>query len=155
MKPGSLACMVAVVAMLHCLVSHAQSMEPLSYTNSPIGLNFLIAGYGYQSGNVLLDPTLPLKNVKATVDNGFLAYSRVIDCWGQSGSLALIVPYAHLSATGDLFEQSKSVDRTGFADLIMKLSVNLYGAPALSMKEFPSYHQDVIVGVSLLVTAPS
>ena len=25
----------------------AQVMEPLSYTNAPIGLNFLIAGYGY------------------------------------------------------------------------------------------------------------
>jgi outer membrane putative beta-barrel porin/alpha-amylase len=47
------------------------------------------------------------------------------------------------------------VDRTGLADLTLKLSVNLYGAPALSLKEFSGYHQDTIIGVSLQVTAPS
>src|SRR5450755_1307045 len=73
---------------------HAQTMEPLSYTNSPIGLNFLIAGYSYQSGSVLADPSLPISNVKASVDSAVLAYSRILDCWGQSGSLALVVPYA-------------------------------------------------------------
>jgi outer membrane putative beta-barrel porin/alpha-amylase len=130
-------------------------MEPLSYTNSPIGLNFLIAGYGYQTGSVLVDPSLPIKNVKATVDSAFVAYSRVIDCWGQSGSLALVVPYAWLSARGDVFQQSRSVDRTGLSDMTLRLSVNLYGAPALSLKEFTSYHQDAIIGVTLVVTTPS
>jgi Putative MetA-pathway of phenol degradation len=149
--------MIAAATLSICAHStvRAQSMEPLSYTNSPIGLNFLIAGYGYQTGNVLLDPSLPLKNVKATVDDAFLAYSRVIDFWGQSGSIALVTPYAWLSATGDVFEQHMKVDRTGLADLTLKLSVNLYGAPALSLKEFSGYHQDTIIGVSLQVTAPS
>jgi hypothetical protein len=35
----------------------AQSMEPLSYSNAPIGLNFLIVGGTYQTGSVLVDPT--------------------------------------------------------------------------------------------------
>ena len=135
--------------------AHAQSMEPLSYTNSPIGLNFLISGYDYQWGNVLVDPTLPVKDVKATVDGAFLAYSRVIDCWGQSGSVALVMPYAWVSASGEVFEQARTVDRTGLNDLTLRLSVNLYGAPALSLKQYSGYHQDIIVGVSLYVTAPS
>jgi hypothetical protein len=155
MKPGSLACMVAAVAMLHCVVSHAQSMEPLSYTNSPIGLNFVIAGFGYQSGNVLVDPSLPLKNVHASVDSAFLAYSRVIDFWGQSGSLALVMPYARLTASGDVFEQHMSVARRGLTDLSMRLSVNLYGAPALALDEYAKYRQDTIVGITFQVTAPS
>jgi hypothetical protein len=149
--------MIAAASLAICPHSkvHAQSMEPLSYTNAPIGLNFLIAGYGYQTGNVLVDPSLPLKNVKATVDNAFLAYSRVIDFWGQSGSVALAMPYAWLSASGDVFEQHTTVDRTGLADLTLRVSVNLYGAPALSLKDFSNYHQDTIIGVSLQVTAPS
>src|SRR5271167_4851257 len=122
-------------------MTHAQSMEPLSYTNSPIGLNFLIAGYGYQTGNVLVDPSLPLKNVKATVDTAVLGYNRVIDFWGQSGSVSLVMPYAWLSASGDVFEQQRTVDRTGLSDMTLKLSVNLYGAPALSLKDFANYHQ--------------
>jgi hypothetical protein len=136
-------------------VAQAQTMEPLSYTNSPVGLNFLIAGYTYQSGSVLADPSLPISNVKATVDGGYLAYSHIIDFWGQSGGVSLVVPYAWLSASGDVFEQQKTVDRTGLGDLTLRLSVNLCGAPALSMKEFSGYHQDIIVGVSLIVTAPS
>jgi hypothetical protein len=130
-------------------------MEPLSYTNAPIGLNFVVAGYAHQSGSVLVDPSLPIKNVKATVDSAFLAYSHIIDCWGQSGSLALVVPYAWLSASGDLLEQNRSVDRTGLSDLSLRLSVNLYGAPALSLRQFAGYHQDTIVGVSLRVSVPS
>jgi hypothetical protein len=87
------------------------------------------------TGNVLLDPSLPIKNVKATVDDAFLAYNRIINCWGQFGSVAVVIPYAWLSATGDVFEQHMKVDRTGLTDLTMKLSVNLLGAPALSLKD--------------------
>ncbi|MGO9934257.1 MAG: transporter [Steroidobacteraceae bacterium] len=135
--------------------AHAQTMEPLSYTNSPIGLNFLIAGYSYQTGNVLVDPSLPIKNVSATVNDAFLAYDRILDFWGQSGGLSVVMPYAWLSASGDVFEQQRTVDRTGLSDLTLRLSVNLYGAPALSLKDFANYHQDWIIGVSLIVTAPS
>jgi hypothetical protein len=149
------ASIIAALAMAYCVIAHAQSMEPLSYTNPPIGLNFLIAGFGYQSGNVLVDPSLPLKDVHATVDSAFLAYSRVMDFWGQSGSLTLVMPYARLTANGDVFEQHMSVERLGLADLSMRLSVNLYGAPALSLNDYSKYHQDTIVGATFQVTAPS
>jgi len=133
----------------------AQSMEPLSYSNAPIGLNFLIVGATHQWGSVLVDPTLPVKDVKASVDTATLAYMHVIDFWGQSGSLAMVVPNAWLSASGEVFDQARSISRTGLADITMRLSVNLLGAPALSLPEFASYRQDTIVGITLLVTAPS
>ena len=133
----------------------AQSMEPLSYTNAPIGLNFLIVGTTHQWGSVLVDPTLPVKDVEATVDTATLAYMRVLDFWGQSGSLALVVPNAWLSASGEVFDQARSISRTGLADITARLSINLFGAPALTLPEFARYQQDTIVGVTLLVTAPS
>jgi hypothetical protein len=141
------------LAALPC--ARAQSIEPRSYSNSPIGLNFLIAGYGYQWGDVLLDPSLPVKNADAKVNSVVLGYSRVLDFWGESGTLAVVLPYAWISASGQVEGQAKSVDRSGFADLGLRLSVNLLGAPALSLKEFRDYRQDTIVGVSLLVTAPT
>src|SRR6202142_488512 len=88
---------IVVLAIGPFRTAKAQTMEPLSYTNSPIGLIFLIAGYSYQSGSVLADPSLPVSNVKASVDSAVLAYSHILNCWGQSGSLALVVPYAWLS----------------------------------------------------------
>lgn len=130
-------------------------MEPLAYTNAPVGLNFLITGYSHQSGSVLADPALPVRNVSANVDAATLAYSRVIDFWGQSGTLAMVVPYAWLGASGEVLDQAKSVSRTGLADITMRMAVNLYGAPALTLPDFAKYRQDTIVGASLVVTAPA
>jgi Putative MetA-pathway of phenol degradation len=137
------------------VTARAQSMEPLLYTNAPIGLNFLIAGYSYLWGDILADPSLPVKGANAKVNSAVLNYSRVLDFWGQSGTVAVIVPYAWLSASGEVAGQSRSVDRTGLADVTLRASVNLYGAPALSLQEFRDYRQDTIVGASVLVTAPT
>jgi hypothetical protein len=43
----------------------------------------------------------------------------------------------------------------GFADPRFRLSVNLYGSPALTLKEFRDYEQDLIIGASLQVSAPA
>ena len=40
------------------------------------------------------------------------------------------------------------------ADPIFRLSANFYGAPALTLKEFAGYEQDLIIGGSLRVIAP-
>jgi hypothetical protein len=133
----------------------AQSMEPLSYSNAPIGLNFLILGGTHQTGSVLVDPTLPVKDVTAQVNTATLAYSHVFDFWGQSGSLAFVLPNAWLTASGEVFDQARSISRNGLGDMSLRLAVNLLGAPALTLQEFASYQQDTIVGVTMLVTAPT
>jgi hypothetical protein len=143
------------LAIVSVHTARAQQMEPRSYSNAPIGLNFLIAAYQYSWGDVLLDPSLPITNVDAKVNSVVLGYSRFIDLFGESGTIAVALPYARVTANGDLEGQPRSISRAGFADLAMRLAVNLYGAPALSAQEFRDYHQDTIVGVSLSVTAPT
>jgi Putative MetA-pathway of phenol degradation len=152
LSAGSMALLTA--GMLALSVARAQQMEPRSYSNVPIGLNFVIAGYAHSRGDVLLDPSLPVEDANAKVDTLILGYARTLALWGQSGTLSVVLPYASLSANGTLEGQTAGVERSGFADPAMRLSVNLYGAPALSMQEFAAYRQDVIVGASLLVTAP-
>ena len=147
--------LLAVTLSLAAPGACAQQLEPRSYSNSPIGLNFLIAAYQYQWGDVLIDPSLPIKNADAKTNTVLLGYSRVLDFWGKSGTLAVVLPYAWLSASGQVEGQAKSVDRSGAGDLGLRLSVNLFGAPALSLKEFRDYRQDTIAGVSLVVTAPT
>ena len=41
---------------------------------------------------------------------------------------------------------------TGFARPAFRLSINLYGAPALTLKEFAAWEQDLIIGASLQVS---
>jgi hypothetical protein len=57
----------------------AQDLEPRAYSNSPIGLSFAIAGYGYAKGNVLTDPSLPLDNVSNESHVAVLAYATTLN----------------------------------------------------------------------------
>jgi hypothetical protein len=43
---------------------------------------------------------------------------------------------------------------SGLGDPRLRLSVLLYGAPALTLREFAAYRQDTIIGVSVQVSAP-
>jgi len=157
--PGGIEFIAAVASLALAIIFHpgsanAQSMEPRAYSNAPVGMNFLILGYAYQQGDVLLDPSVPVKDVSAKVHTAVLAYARSLDVFGKSGKIDIVVPYAWLSASGTANEVSQSRDVSGFADPAVRFSVNLYGAPALSFEEFKNYRQNTIFGVSLLVTAP-
>jgi hypothetical protein len=132
----------------------AQDLEPRAYVNTPVGLNFLIAGYTYTTGSVATDPGLPIADADLTLHTGLLAYARSLDVWGRSGKVDVLVPYSGLSGTALFMGQERQREVDGFHDPRLRLSVNLYGAPALSFEEFPAYEQDLIVGVSLAVTAP-
>jgi hypothetical protein len=118
----------------------AQSVEPRPYSSAPVGVNFLLVGYGYVEGGVTRDPTL-------------LAYSRAIDVMGRSGKVGVLLSYAKLAAKGDETELSSS-EGSGLGDPKFAFTYNFYGAPALGANEFASYRQDLIVGVSLYVSAP-
>ena len=132
----------------------AQDIEPRAYSNAPVGVNFLIAGYAYTHGGVSFDPSVPLTDAKLNTSNAVLAFASVFDLWGDSAKFDAIVPYTWLSGTAEY--QGQSVQRTvsGFANPAFRLSINLYGAPALSLKEFADWEQDLIIGVSLRVSAP-
>jgi len=155
--PGGIefiAASLAIAVIFHPGLANAQSLEPRAYSNTPVGMNFLMLGYAYQEGDVLLDPSAPLKDVSAEIHSPVLAYVRSLDVWGKSGKVDIIVPYAWLSASGKVGGEARDRKVSGFADPAVRFSVNLYGAPALSFEEFKSYRQDTIVGVSLQVTAP-
>ncbi len=132
----------------------AQSMEPRAYSNAPVGMNFFILGYAYQQGDVLLDPSLPVTDVSAKAHTAILAYSRVLDVFGKSGRVDIVVPYAWLRASGNVNEVGRTREVPGFVDPAVRFSVNLCGAPALSFEEFQKYRQKTIFGISLLVTMP-
>jgi hypothetical protein len=136
-------------------MAHAQDIEPRAYSNSPVGVNFLIAGYVYTEGAVPFDASLPVKNAQLKTSSAVLAYARVLDLGGLSGKFDAIVPYTFLSGTADALGQPVERNVDGFADPKFRLSVNLYGAPALTLKEFKDFEQDLIVGASLQVSVPS
>src|SRR5215472_9398666 len=131
--------------------ARAQDIEPRAYSNAPVGVNFLIGGYAYTRGGIPTDGSLPLTNPELHTSNPVVGFAHVFDLWGLSAKFDAIVPYTWLSGTAEY--KGEPVERTvnGFADPAFRLSVNLYGAPALILPEFANYHQDLIIGASLRV----
>jgi hypothetical protein len=150
----------AIAALAACALiggasrTHAQDIEPRAYSNAPVGVNFVIAGYAYTRGGVAFDPALPVKDPHLETSNAVLAYARVLDLWGKSGKFDVVAPYTWLSGTAQFAGQPIQRNVNGFAAPRFRLSVNLYGAPALKLNEFRDYEQDLIVGASLAVSPP-
>jgi hypothetical protein len=83
-----------------------------------------------------------------------LAYLRTVDWWGDSGTVQLVMPFATLAGTASFLGQPVSRDVGGLLDPSVRASINFYGAPALTLKEFAGYVQDLVIGGSLDVTMP-
>lgn len=134
--------------------ARAQDIEPRAYSNAPVGVNFLIAGYVFTRGGLSTDPAVPITDARLNTSNAVLAYARVLDLWGKTGKFDAIMPYTRLFGTANF--QGEPVERavTGFARPAFRLSVNLYGSPALRLREFAGWKQDLIVGASLQVSPP-
>lgn len=120
----------------------AQEIEARQYSNAPIGINFITGGIAQAKSDSY---RLTTEAVNVT---------RIIDVFGQSGRISLLLPYAQLSGTGSMGRQSINASAEGLSDPVVKISANLYGAPALSLNEFKSYQQDLIIGASLAASIP-
>jgi hypothetical protein len=144
---------LALLAFTACTSASAQDIEPRAYSNAPVGVNFLIAGFAYTRGDLAFQ-SLPLTDAHIRTSNAVVAYARALDLWGKSGKFDVIAPYTWLSGTADFAGQPVQREVNGLSDPKLRLSVNLYGAPALTREQFRQYKQDLIIGASLQVSAP-
>ncbi len=149
------ALLVPVIILAFARVATAQELEPRSYSPSPVGANFLVLSYAYQSGDILFDPALPFTDVEAKLNSGVIAYGRTFGLAGRSASALVALPYVWGEASGEVFEQRRSITRSGLADLRMRFAMNLVGSPALKPREFAARKHKTTLGASLTVVAPT
>ncbi|MDA1073368.1 MAG: transporter [Proteobacteria bacterium] len=135
-------------------VAHANDVEPRLYSNVPVGTNFLSVGYAYSSGEVSFDASVPVQDVDGEIEVMTLSYSRGLNIAGRSGLLTVILPYMDASLTGLYLGQPASGRRIGWSDPVIRMSVNLYGAPALALQDFATWQQRTIVGATVSVGMP-
>jgi len=146
-----------LTAALHLLaVSHAAAgeIEPRAYGNAPVGVNFLIAGYGHSQGGLSTDSSSPLMDAHIRVDKVILAYARTLDIFGNPGKLDVMLPYSDLSGNAMVFGAYRERSVSGLDDPRLRISVNFVGAPVLAVKEFAGWQQELLVGASIQVSAP-
>src|SRR5262245_2773037 len=97
-------------------------MEPRSYSPAPIGMQFVILTYGHQSGDVLLDASLPLKDVNIKFNAVSVGYGRTFSLAGRQANIAVLLPYLWGTAQGTVFEDQVKVRRSGGGDVRLRFS---------------------------------
>ena len=143
-----------LVLMSPVFSAHTQDLEPRAYTNTPVGMNFLLVGYQYSQGGLLFDPAVPITDADANVNMGLLGYVHTLAIADKSAKVGVLLPFAGLDANGYVEGSFRTREDQGLADPAFYFTINLYGAPALSFEEFKDYQQDMIIGLAFKLTAP-
>jgi Putative MetA-pathway of phenol degradation len=130
-------------------------MEPRAYSRAPLGSQFIVFSYSYQTGDVLLDSSLPLRDVSVKFNATALGYGRTFGLAGRQANVSVVVPYINGRAEGTVFEDRLAVRRSGLGDVRLRLSTILKGGPALRPREFASYKPATQIGASITVVAPT
>ena len=133
----------------------AQEMEPRAYSPAPRGTQFLLLTYGYQSGDVLMDSSLPLRDVSVKLNAGSFAYGRTFSLAGRQANVALLFPYIWGTAKGTVFEDELAVRRSGGGDMRLRFSTILKGGRLLAPKEFAVRKRQTVVGAGVTIVIPS
>jgi Putative MetA-pathway of phenol degradation len=100
------------------------------------------------------DPAAPIDEASATINTTGLSFTRAFNLGGRSANAGVMVPVITGHLEGLYLGERAEVSRFGQGDPRLRLAINLYGAPAMTPKEFASYSQRGIVGVSVTVAPP-
>jgi hypothetical protein len=147
-------CVLALAAGLFPSPSVAQDLEPRLYSNAPPGVNFVVAGYAYSEGNVLPDPSVGIENAQLEVDGPLFGFARSLAIAEDSAQVAVAAARVCLDGSAEYAGQTYTRDVCGLTDLRVRLGWNFLGAPAMDLREFASYQQDLILGAALNVSVP-
>jgi len=133
--------------------------EPRKWNHLPMGTNYAGVGYAHTEADIAFDPTLLLEDVKMDMDTWVGQYIRTFELFDKSARVDLTQTHLNAEWKGLLNGAPVSTARNGWSDSIVRLAMNLYGAPPLSGKEFAAYRAkmdvETIVGVGLVVRLPT
>ena len=149
----SLAIAALFVSWVPC--ASAQELEPKAYSASPVGATFLVAALSRSTGSVVFDPTLPISDVSAGINGTVIGVGQTFGLFGKLALFSAAVPFGWGEVSGQVFEEARSVTRSGFADTRVKLSMNLRGNDAMRAGEFVKAPRTTIIGTSITVAAPT
>ena len=144
--PLILACWAATAA--------GQDLEPRSFSQTPVGMNFAGLALGYAEGSMLFDQATTLEDVNGEITSLAGYYVRSLDFLGVSSKASIVVPVMWGDWTGKFQGDWRSASRRGFADPLLEFAVNFIGAPAMKMSEMRGFTQKWVVGATVKVSVP-
>ncbi len=151
------AVIIWAVCSLGAATGAAQELTPRAYWPAPRGTRVAIVGYSYAFGDVATDPSLPVFGVDSRINTGFLAFFQTLSLWGRTSNIVIELPYLQGTTVGTLEGEPRRRDFSGIGDLGVTLSVNLLGAPTMTLEQFRELRRTPhpILGASIKVLAPT
>ncbi len=120
------------------------------YLNAPVGTWFTSYNTNYES---LVTPEDGL-NITAPIRTNVLVQSlvltRVMDFWGRTGGLTVVLPYVRVASSSGAGASTIS----GFSNVGFLAQINMFGAPAFSRADFASFVPQNFSSFHLYVGTP-
>jgi hypothetical protein len=120
------------------------------YLNAPVDAWLAIYNASYTSAVTPEDGTDTVPGIRSNVFAQSLVLTRIMDYWGRTGGVSIVLPYAFLDTSAGPFRASAN----GASDIGFLWQMNIFGGPALSRAEFQSFIPQTFSSFHLLVTTP-
>jgi hypothetical protein len=134
---------------------YSQDLAPRAYLITPVHSNAATLTYALVDGNVNFDGSLPVTDSKARVSLPVVSYVRSLRLAGRSANVLVALPYAVGNFEGKIGKAQANVYRSGLAPLTFRLSMNLWGGPAMDVPHFVRWKQKSLIGASIKVNPPT
>jgi hypothetical protein len=156
-KPSFFLAALLPLVGLMCSAASAQELAPRAYWPTPNGTNVFVLSYQHSSGDIVVDPSLPVTGVDSDIDYLQLSYQRTFSLRDRTATLQMSLPFSRGTTQGFVDGQFRRRDTSGMGDVRMRFAINLKGAPSMDVTGFQALRKnpETIVGASLLVQAPT
>jgi hypothetical protein len=114
-----------------------------------------VLSYSFETGDILLNPTLPISNTQGTLHTPIVSVSHSLSFFGRTANFSAVLPYGVGHFTGELNGMPEAVYRSGLYDSEFRFSVNLKGGLAMDLRHYVGWKQTLLVGASVTVSAPT
>jgi len=136
-------------------LAYAQDLAPRAYVITPVHSNAVTLTYAFYDGGISINGVIPVTGGTGLLHVTAINYYHSLSFFGRSANVLASLPYAVAHYQGMFQDDENKVYRSGLLDSVYRFSVNLKGGPAMSVKEYQSWQQKTILGVSFKVIAPT
>jgi hypothetical protein len=133
----------------------AQSLAPRAYVITPTNGNAITFTWAYYNGGVNFNGTIPITGATGTYSVPVLSYYHSFSLFGRSANITAFLPYGVGTFQGSVLGAQRQIYRSGLLDAAFRFSINLKGGPAMALPQFVKWKQKTLLGVSLIVVAPT
>jgi len=148
-RVGFLAPLIGIAGSL-ALLNDARAGSARDYLNAPVDTWLAIYNASYTSAVTPEDGTDTVPGTRSNVFAQSLVLTRIMDYWGRTGGVSIVLPYTFLDTSSGPFRASAN----GASDIGFLWQMNIFGGPALTREQFQSFIPQTFSSFHLLVTTP-